>query len=90
MFFKGKIFRFFLQMIYPVIFIIGYYITNLFVCMGQFRIYTIIGILFGYILCYITFYKILDKNSFLNGNKNIFRITFNDFFKAESIVKHGN
>ena len=61
MFFKGKVFGILLQIIYPVVFIMGYYFTNLLVCMGQFRTYTIIGVLFGYLLCYITFYKLLDK-----------------------------
>lgn len=61
MFFKGKIFNFLCQITYPVVIFGLYYIAKLVLCMGKFRLYTVIAYIFGFILYYITFYKILDK-----------------------------
>ena len=60
MFIKNKLLIMF-QVINPVVLVSLFFMLNLYINLGQFRLYTIFAFIFGYVLYSVTFCKILDK-----------------------------
>lgn len=69
MFLKNRIINVLFQIINVVVLFVLFYVLNLYLNMGQIRLYTYIGFLLGFGLYKITFYKILDNLHKLFYNK---------------------
>lgn len=69
MFLKGRVIDIVFQILNPIILIALFYVTNLYMNMGQFRLYFVLAFVFGFLLYKITFYKMLDKLHKLIYNK---------------------
>lgn len=69
MFLKNRIIFITFQILNVVLWFILFYTINLYLNMGQIRLYTYLGFLFGFGLYRITFYKILDNLHKLFYNK---------------------
>ena len=60
MFIKNKLLIIF-QVINPVVLVSLFFMLNLYINFGQFRLFTILAFIFGYVLYSVTFCKILDN-----------------------------
>lgn len=69
LFLKHKMFKIIFQILDPFVAISLFYVTNLLINMGQFRLFTILAFVFGFLLYKITFYKMLDNLHKLIYNK---------------------